>query len=992
MKHFIFILFCFLISPANLLRAQSSDNLNGTFTNPVLWADFPDPDAIRVGDTYYMVSTSMHYFPGGTVLASKDLVNWHIASNAIESLKVHPFYDMDGGTRYARGQWATSIRYFNNTFYLLFNTLDEGAFMCTASSAYGPWNIHPLKTTLYDPGLFIDQDQRMYVIHGHTDISATELDLSDFTIKTPAKLIHTGYKSGLEGNHCYHIGEYYYILCTYGTAQGNQVCLRSKNIYGPYEEKVILDDDANLYNMGLHQGCMLDTPDGSYWSLIFQDRAGLGRIPFLLPVSWENDWPLLSPDSKGLVTFQKPHADNSITPFPTTDEFDNPELSLQWQFNHHPDHTKYSLKERIGYLRLRTATRTAELRLARNTICQRIFGPISIATTEIELQNMKNGDECGLTIFQDPYASILVRKENEAIYKIQMRYKEQIIEQTTYFGKKVYLQAEVDGITDRARFYYSPNNKDFRRLGDEFRMEFNLTVFCGNRFGLFNYATENTGGYIDVNWFRVRTKTEPINYQYATKVIEAEMYDHISNGDMAQSPERVNFKNQDISFKSSGWVSYNMVDFGNDPIIQFSMRYMIRESNAKLTLRKNDENGEVIASYDLPRSAARTTFYGNINKPDLKGVEKLIVAIEKRGTQSLNIDWFRFEKEVPGRMVKIGFEEDERTLNYETLCFANSTSENLIISQTGQASHGQSFMQYVVKENVSDGKQNRLTIKGVKIKPYTSYRLSLYIKGTNTKDTPPHVIVSASSGETEKIGGNTFFETTQKDKWEKRNVMFYIADTVGRKLAERMDINVDFPIEGIYGVDQIELFESCLWSSRSEKNKIYLTFGYEFQNPQSEKIKNSVSLSVNGVEKERPVVDFHLNNLVLTLPFNIEDTDKVTVSFDNRVAWLLFENPSMWGLPENTPLNSFKDEAIVETEDMPVAIEDILSTENLKICVHKNILFISGGSFTKLSIYATDGKLSKYINRIVDQIDISNLIPGLYILKTDTGFSAKFIR
>ncbi len=371
-----------------LSTAQSSDNGDGTFTNPVLWSDFPDPDVIRVDDTFYFVSTSMHYFPGVTILESKDLVNWQIACNVVDAFKVHPAYDLQNGHRYAKGQWATSLRYFGGRFHVLFNTNTEGSFFYSAHTIEGPWK--PTKVEghkLYDPGMFVDNDGRVYVIHGNTDIFVTEMDPETLQEKGPARQIYKSHRGGMEGNRCYHIGDYYYIYCTYGGDHAGQTCLRSRSLYGPFEEREVMFEVGNRAESVLHQSCMIPLPDGNYWGMIFQDRDGLGRIPWLIPIYWVNDWPIMGDPTDGILTLQTPFASSRKLPAQSsyrtltgTDDFNSTRIALKWQFNHNPDEHKYSLSERPGYLRLYTATMTDSLRKARNTITQRIFGPYSQGT------------------------------------------------------------------------------------------------------------------------------------------------------------------------------------------------------------------------------------------------------------------------------------------------------------------------------------------------------------------------------------------------------------------------------------------------------------------------------------------------------------------------------------------------------------------------------------------------------------------------------------
>lgn len=626
---------CFLY-----VKSQCSDNGDGTFSNPVLFSDFPDPDAIRVGDTYYMVSTSMHYFPGVTILSSKDLVNWEIASNAVEELKIHPYYDMDGGTRYAKGQWATSIRYFNDKFYVLFNTLDEGAFICYAHSANGPWTIHKIPDVfLYDPGLFVDDDGRVYVIHGNTEIFLTELTDDALSVKKSQRRIYTAHKNGLEGNHCYKINGYYYIFCTYGSAQGNQVCLRSKSLDGPFEEKVVMDDDANLANMILHQGCLLDMPSGEYWSLIFQDRVGLGRIPFLVPVRWEDGWPLLGDENNGNITFSKPIQGYNKLKFPTTDEFSSSKLGLQWQFNHNPDTTKYSLAERVGHLRLCTAAVTDSLMKARNTICQRIFGPRSIATAAFDLEGMKNGDKTGLAIMQDPNATLTIHR-SEREWTLSMTINEKEIAKMRFHNTSIYLRADVDAASDMVRFYYSMDNKTFHLFGAEFKMHFNLTVFCGNRFGIFNYATLNNGGHVDIDWFRVENIADNT---IIGQPIEAEQFDYIRKADVRMCRPTASLRNQEVTFKEYGGnITFKKINLGEYGAQWFEATLCSNAQNAFIEIRDGNREGQLINRFGLPDTK------GDLIKVCWKmdkaifGQKEITISVIKGRYEEVALDSFRF--------------------------------------------------------------------------------------------------------------------------------------------------------------------------------------------------------------------------------------------------------------------------------------------------------------------------------------------------------------
>jgi beta-xylosidase len=501
---FVLSLFLVLRLPAQKMQ---SDNGDGTYTNPIIYSDFPDPDVIRVDSVYYMVSTTMFIFPGVTILKSYDLVNWEYCNNAVQRMDFSQCYNLDGCNRYSHGQWATSLKYHNGKFYLLFITLDEGGFLCTAQKAEGPWEIHKLPKGFYDPGIFFDDDGKIYVAHGYSTINITELD-SNFTAKSSDHVVFTGdIRAGLEGTHVYKINSYYYLYCTYGGGDGFQVALRSKNIYGPYEEKIVIRDNGNL-GTGIHQGALIETQSGEWWSVIFQDGGAFGRFPTLQPVTWQDDWPMVGVDGKGVVTYKKPSVGKEypISILPTTDEFDSATLGMQWGWNHNPDSTKWSLTQNPGYLQLSTAKVVSNLTEARNTLTQRIFAYYSksiptTAAVKMNIDSMQNGDVAGLAVFQNPYAFIGVKKLNGIKYVVMVN-NGKTIDSVSIDTSLVYLRAYAYYGTSSASFAYSLDNKSFTKLGNYLSMQFNLSIFTGNKFCLFNYATIATGGYVDFDWVR----------------------------------------------------------------------------------------------------------------------------------------------------------------------------------------------------------------------------------------------------------------------------------------------------------------------------------------------------------------------------------------------------------------------------------------------------------------------------------------------------------
>lgn len=504
------LLFLILVLPVLTTTAQKThgDNSDGTYTNPIIFADFPDPDVILVGDTYYMVTTTMFIFPGVTVLKSHDLVNWEYCSNAVPRFDFSPCYNLDGCKRYGHGQWATSLKYNKGKFYLLFITLDEGGFICSSSKAEGPWEIKKLPKGFYDPGLFFDEDGRIYVANGYSKISITEVD-KNFAPLTNDSLVYEGdIRKGLEGTHVYKINGFYYLYCTYGGLDGIQVALRSKNIYGPYEQKVVLRDTSRTVNFGVHQGALIKTQTGEWWTMLFVDGGPFGRCPSLHPVTWVDGWPMVGIDGKGVIKYRKPNVgkDYPIKDLPTSDEFNTKILGLQWGWNHNPDSTKWSLTQHPSYLRLATAKVVSNLPEARNMLTQRPFTNYDQSvptrgTIKMDVSKMKDGDIAGLAMFQDPYAFIAVKQENGS-KQIVMVNNGETIASAPLKSKTIYLRSIGSNKTGKATFEYSFDDKTYVKLGNELSMRFNLKIFTGNKFGLFNYATKDLGGYVDFDWFR----------------------------------------------------------------------------------------------------------------------------------------------------------------------------------------------------------------------------------------------------------------------------------------------------------------------------------------------------------------------------------------------------------------------------------------------------------------------------------------------------------
>ena len=331
------------------------------FTNPVIWSDVPDMDLIRVGSDYYMVSTTMHLMPGGPIMHSRDLVNWQTVGYIFDKLTDSPKYDMEQGTVYGRGQWATSLKYHKGRFYALFAPNDHPGgetYIMTAQKAEGPWTLVSRLPHFHDATLFFDDDDRAYVFYGL-----------------------------LEGSRVIkHDGHYYLQMISWTNGHPRrEVVYRAKDIQGPYTKRVMLETEFGGYG-GVGQGTIVDTPDGRWFALIFQDRGGVGRVPTLSPVRWTDGWPKVDYVP---ATMEVPFKGGKKTSIVNSDEFNKPTLSLDWEWNHNPIDNAWSLTERRGWLRLHTAAMAPNIFLARNTLTTRMMGPQSEGIIRMDVSKMQ---------------------------------------------------------------------------------------------------------------------------------------------------------------------------------------------------------------------------------------------------------------------------------------------------------------------------------------------------------------------------------------------------------------------------------------------------------------------------------------------------------------------------------------------------------------------------------------------------------------------------
>ena len=531
MKRILFFTWAALIA-VGMFAQSLSDQGNGKYKNPVIFADFPDPDVIRVGDTYYMVTTTMVNFPGATIVKSKDLVNWEYCAQPLKQLSTKDRYSLQNGENaYASGMWACSMKYHNGKFHILINGNDAGGFLLTATDPEGLWEKRQLSRIYYDPGMLFDNG-KVYVACGIGNIQICELD-EDFNYIQEKRVISD--KSGLEGSHLYKIGDYYYIYATYGGWPSGQAVFRSKNIFGPYEEKMLMEKWINGAPNTIHQGALIDVADENgdikeWWTILQQDLGCLGRMPNLQPVTWVDDWPILANNGIPYDTYTKPNtvASSPVEPMPTNDGFRTYPLGMQWQWNHNPNDQTWSLFERPGWLRIRTSGTTDRLTQARNMLTQRIYAyhgnssKQSIGTIRIDVSHLQEGDRAGICILQDPYAAIAVEvkdgKKQLVWWQDQLSTNDNFTPsqrtKTIDIGDIIYLRAGITYGTSQTKFYYSTDNVNFTALGGQTKLGFNLSIFVGARFGLFCYSTQDNSqqSYADFDWFSIESNFDEDTY------------------------------------------------------------------------------------------------------------------------------------------------------------------------------------------------------------------------------------------------------------------------------------------------------------------------------------------------------------------------------------------------------------------------------------------------------------------------------------------------
>ncbi|MEJ2145033.1 MAG: glycoside hydrolase 43 family protein [Acidobacteriota bacterium] len=496
-----------IAAPSLFAQAWVPDLGNGKYKNPVIFADYSDPDVIRVGDDFYLVASSFNCMPGIPVLHSKDLVNWQIVGHVYDRL---PFQKFDKPA-HGEGSWAPSIRFHNGLFYVYFCTPREGLFIATAKDPTGKWDLHHVVNVEMweDPCPFWDEDGNAYLVR--SKLQANILYLHRMSpdgrrILDNGKVIFHDEKTQptIEGPKFLKKDGYYYILSPAGgVPTGWQTALRSRNIYGPYEAKVVLHKGSTGIN-GPHQGGIVELKSGQWWFMHFQDRGPYGRIVHLQPVHWEEGWPLMGEDINGddigepVAEWTKPDVGQTypVAVPQTSDDFDAPTLGLQWQWHANPRDDWYSLSANPGFLRLNAVqnlTQNGNLWFVPNLLLQKFPAPSFTVTTQAEFHAQQDGERCGLVVMGRKWAYLaLFREAGELqIGMFEGTYDRandatRELESADAPSGSAFLRVQIENPGDNVAectFSYSSDGREYHKLGETFPAA--PGVWIGAKVGLF---------------------------------------------------------------------------------------------------------------------------------------------------------------------------------------------------------------------------------------------------------------------------------------------------------------------------------------------------------------------------------------------------------------------------------------------------------------------------------------------------------------------------
>lgn len=512
-------------SSTPLSKAWAPDNGDGTYRNPVLYADYSDPDVVRSGSDFYLVASSFNATPGIPILHSKDLVSWELVGHVLDVQEPRATYDLP---QHGGGVWAPSIRKHAGLFYVYWADADAGIYVATAKDPAGPWSRPELVKAAkgwIDPCPFWDDDGKAYLVNAfaasRTGIKST-LVLSRLSddgkrVLDDGVLVFDGHlkQPTIEGPKLYKHDGYYFILAPAGgVPAGWEVALRAKSPYGPFEDRVVLAQGQTAIN-GPHQGGMVETSKGEFWFLHYQDRGAYGRVVHLEPLKWVDDWPVIGDGGEPVASHKKPEVGAKValaTPV-ESDEFDGAKLGLQWQWQANPQPGWALPAPNTGTLRLTCVDPQRELHNlwdASNLLLQKFPGPAFTVTTKLTFTGLNDGERAGLVVFGSDYATLALERRGTDVVLTQNVCRgastgahEKELAAVRAPSSTLYLRARVlDG--GRTEFTFSHDGSAFTSIGEPFQAQPGRWV--GAKIGLFALRGHEPGrevGYADVDWFRV---------------------------------------------------------------------------------------------------------------------------------------------------------------------------------------------------------------------------------------------------------------------------------------------------------------------------------------------------------------------------------------------------------------------------------------------------------------------------------------------------------
>ncbi|MET4897177.1 glycoside hydrolase 43 family protein [Sphingomonadaceae bacterium jetA1] len=493
-----------------------SDQGDGTYRNPVLFADYPDPDIIRVGRDFYFVSTTFVDSPGIVILHSRDLVNWQLATHVVPRLDGNPKYDLRDGGDYRHGFYAASIRHHDGVFYIAVTPVGQKTRIYRARSITGPWTYTVLDRAAFDPALFIDDDGKGYIITSvGTDGTTTLLTLNaDYTAVTASKVVY--YNKGAEGSHVVKRNGWYYLFNAIPNTLSMTIS-RSRSLTGPWETRPSI---STRDRTGGHQGAIVDLPDGGWFGFVMYDAGPIGRMTNISPVHWVDDWPVWgTADAPGRVPerARKPIDGQPFAEPATSDDFNAPRLGLQWQWNHNPDDSRWSLTERPGFLRLRP-TGADNVWLARNTLTQKGQGPAGRGVVRLDISGIGEGDVCGFGTFGKISAQLSVLGLPGNRRALTMRVTDATVDgprtqvreaAIPIAGTRLWLRTDMDFVGHVGRVGYSLDGQRWQDVGGTFPLvyDWRTGTFQGQKFALSCFNPRPGAGRLDVDSFTLAPLT-----------------------------------------------------------------------------------------------------------------------------------------------------------------------------------------------------------------------------------------------------------------------------------------------------------------------------------------------------------------------------------------------------------------------------------------------------------------------------------------------------